>query len=64
MSLTRYAPSLPCSVKVVDKRVRGGRLYLKKGTIVDVKAPTGVCDGVLLAHACCSAAGRCCDGWS
>lgn len=30
-------------VKVVDKRVRGGRLYLKKGTIVDVKAPT-VCD--------------------
>jgi hypothetical protein len=36
--------SAPCrSVKVVDKRVRGGRLYLKKGTIVDVKAPTGGC---------------------
>ena len=25
----------------MDKRVRGGRLYLKKGTVVDVKAPTG-----------------------
>ncbi len=34
-------PGHPCRVKVVDKRVRGGRLYLKKGTIVDVKAPTG-----------------------
>lgn len=25
----------------MDKRVKGGRLYLKKGTIVDVKTPTG-----------------------
>jgi hypothetical protein len=30
-------------VRVVDKRVRGGRLYLKKGTIVDVH-PAGLCD--------------------
>ncbi|KAL4422274.1 hypothetical protein ABPG75_008471 [Micractinium tetrahymenae] len=30
-------------VKIVDKRAKGGRLYLKKGTIVDVKTPT-VCD--------------------
>ncbi len=31
----------PCRVKIVDKRAKGGRLYLKKGTIVDVKTPTG-----------------------
>lgn len=30
-------------VRVVDKRVRGGRLYLKKGTVVDVH-PRGLCD--------------------
>jgi G patch domain/KOW motif-containing protein len=30
-------------VKIIDKRLQGGRLYLKKGVIVDVKAPT-VCD--------------------
>jgi G patch domain and KOW motifs-containing protein len=30
-------------IKVVDKKAFGGRLYLKKGTIVDVKAPK-VCD--------------------
>ncbi|KAL4855957.1 hypothetical protein ACK3TF_003714 [Chlorella vulgaris] len=30
-------------VKIVDKSVEGGRLYLKKGTVVDVKTPT-VCD--------------------
>ncbi|GAB4821491.1 hypothetical protein N2152v2_008537 [Parachlorella kessleri] len=30
-------------VKVVDKRVRGGKLYLKKGVVVDVSQPT-VCD--------------------
>ena len=30
-------------VKVVDKHVAGGRLYLKKGVVVDVKAPT-LCD--------------------
>ncbi len=30
-------------MQVVDKKVHGGRLYLKKGTIVDVKIPT-VCD--------------------
>lgn len=33
--------SCPCRVKIVDKRAKGGRLYLKKGTIVDVKTPTG-----------------------
>lgn len=30
-------------IKVIDKKAFGGRLYLKKGTIVDVKAPK-VCD--------------------
>ncbi len=30
-------------VRVVDKHVNGGRLYLKKGTVVDVH-PEGVCD--------------------
>lgn len=30
-------------VKIIDKRLQGGRLYLKKGVVVDVKAPT-VCD--------------------
>ena len=33
-------------VRIVDKRVKGGRLYLKKGTIVDVVTPT-VCDVLL-----------------
>lgn len=28
---------------MVDKRVGGGRLYLKKGTVMDV-APGGVCE--------------------
>ncbi|KAF6253119.1 DExH-box splicing factor binding site-domain-containing protein [Scenedesmus sp. NREL 46B-D3] len=30
-------------VRVVDKRLQGGRLYLKKGTVLDV-APDGSCD--------------------
>lgn len=30
-------------VKVVDKRAEGGRVYLKKGTVVDVAMPR-VCD--------------------
>ena len=30
-------------MKIVDKKLRGGRLYLKKGTVVDVKTPT-LCD--------------------
>jgi G patch domain/KOW motif-containing protein len=30
-------------VKIVDKRLHGGKFYLKKGIIVDVKAPT-LCD--------------------
>lgn len=30
-------------VKIIDKRCQGGRLYLKKAVIVDVKAPT-LCD--------------------
>lgn len=30
-------------VKIVDKRLDKGRIYLKKGTVVDVKAP-GICD--------------------
>ena len=30
-------------IKVIDKRLDGGRYYLKKGVVVDVKAPT-VCD--------------------
>ena len=30
-------------VKIIDKEAENGRLYLKKGTIVDVKSPT-VCD--------------------
>ena len=33
-------------VRIVDKRVKGGRIYLKKGTIVDVVTPT-VCDVLL-----------------
>jgi hypothetical protein len=28
-------------VKIVDKRAKGGKLYLKKGTVVDVKTPMG-----------------------
>ncbi|CAI7896767.1 unnamed protein product [Closterium sp. NIES-54] len=33
-------------VRIVDKRIHGGRLYLKKGTIVDVGTPT-TCDVLL-----------------
>jgi len=33
----------PLQVRIIDKRFRGGRLYLKKGTVVDVH-PGGVCD--------------------
>ncbi|GJP31813.1 hypothetical protein CLOM_g19214 [Closterium sp. NIES-68] len=33
-------------VRIVDKRIHGGRLYLKKGTIVDVVTPT-TCDVLL-----------------
>lgn len=35
------APPPPSRVKIVDKRAKGGKLYLKKGTVVDVKTPTG-----------------------
>ena len=41
LSPAPFCPSLPRSVKIVDKRAKGGRLYLKKGTVVDVKTPTG-----------------------
>ena len=30
-------------MKIIDKRASKGRVYLKKGTVVDVKTPT-VCD--------------------
>lgn len=30
-------------MKIIDKKAERGRLYLKKGTVVDVKAPT-ICD--------------------
>lgn len=33
-------------VRVVDKGLRGGKLYLKKGVVVDVAQPT-VCDVVM-----------------
>lgn len=56
MYVTSLAP-LPacaaCRVKIVDKRARGGKLYLKKGTVVDVKTPTGAASA---AHMLCPAA--------
>jgi len=42
-TLISNTPSTPVQVRVVDKHVRGGRLYLKKGTVVDVH-PGGQCD--------------------
>jgi hypothetical protein len=35
--------ALQIQVRVVDKHIRGGRLYLKKGTVVDVH-PGALCD--------------------
>lgn len=32
-----------CRVKIIDKQIEEGKLYLKKGTVVDVKTPE-VCD--------------------
>ena len=41
-------------VKIIDKKVQGGKLYLKKGVISDVKSPT-LCDVVLDdTHSCVS----------
>lgn len=48
VKLSRIEESIPwlytnIRIKVVDKKAFGGSLYLKKGTVIDVKAPK-VCD--------------------
>ena len=41
--MTGKAGCVWLQVRVIDKHVSGGRLYLKKGTVVDVH-PGGLCD--------------------